>query len=119
MVIDEQTIRSLLADQHIIEGMTRQNGTTIGLDLFIERLTTGINENLSTAQQVDSVKEELDGLKEKYEENCAELDMELGRLVKACKHPSYISSKVDGLVAPVVICNICGGLIEDEINDIF
>ena len=108
MTIDEQTVRSLLSDQHITQGIIVQVS-----DLFAERLTAGINAVLSTAQQVGFIRDELEGLKERYEENCAELDMELGRLVKACKHPSWIECEKDGL--PLVICNICGGIIEEEI----
>ncbi len=108
MNIDEQTIRSLLYDQHITGGMIRNKHGSIGLSLFIERLTAGINATLLTALQVEYNKEELLDLKEKYDENCAELDMELARLVKACKHPSL--TEKDNLV----ICNICGGIVEEE-----
>lgn len=113
MEIDEQTIQSLFAEQHITKGMITHANGTIGLSLLIERLTAGINATLSTAEQVGFLKEELLGLQERYEENCAELDMEMGRLVKACKHPSWTECEKDGL--PLVICNICGGIVEEEI----
>jgi hypothetical protein len=114
MQIDEQTIRSLLADQHIPEGMISHGNGTIGRGLFIERLTSGINHILETGQQAQYLKEELEGLKEKYDENCAELDMEMARLVNQCQHPSWVESEKDGL--SLVICNICGGIIEEEIT---
>jgi len=113
MEIDEQTIRSLLAEQHITTGILTHANGSLGLSLLIERLTAGINTTLSTAKQVMFLKEELLGLQERYEKNCAELDMELSWLVKACKHPSWIKCEKDGL--SLVVCNICGGIVEKEI----
>ena len=100
-MIDEQTIRSLLAEQRI---------NYPGLSLLVEHLTAGINNVLLTAARVGHIEKELLGLGERYEENCADLDTELTRLVDACKHPSWMEK--DGLP----VCNICGGgLVEEEI----
>lgn len=105
MQIDEQTIRSLLAEQNINVGITVQID-----NLIIEKLTNGINAALLTKFQVEFLKDELLGLKEKYEENCGELDIELGRLVKSCKHPSWTKEE-NGLL----FCNICGGIVKEKI----
>ncbi len=112
-MIDEQTIRSLLAKQHITMGMIVHTEGSVGLSLFIERLTAGINATLVVAQQVGFIKEELLGLQECYEENCAKLNMELDQLVKTCKHPSWNEHIIEGI--PLVICNICGGIVKEEI----
>ncbi len=111
MEIDEQTIRSLLVEQHITQNNIPCQGCrrSIGLNIFVERLTAGINAILSTIQQVDFIRDELDGLKEEYEENYAKLDIELAKLVTACKHPSWRECDKSGL--SLVTCNICGGLI--------
>lgn len=116
MMIDEQTIQFLLNDRRITQGMSDETrDSLVGWEL-IERLTDAFNAVLSTAQQVGFIKEELEGLKEKYEENCAELDMEMARLVNQCIHPSCIECEKDGLF--LVICNICGGIVEEEISGI-
>ncbi len=106
-MIDEQTIRTFMSNQHL-------HGTTVRIDdQFIEHLTSYINVVLSTAKQVGFVKEELEGLKEMYEENCAVLDMEMARLVNQCTHPSHDEHIVEGM--SLVICNICGGIVEENL----
>ena len=111
MKIDEQTIRSLLAEQNILKGIISHPDGSVGLDLLIERLTAGINVALSTAEQSANLRDMLFELKKKYDEDCAELDEELVRLVDACKHPSQFEHPD---LEMVYICHICGGLVEEE-----
>lgn len=114
MQIDEQVIRSLLADQHIPLGTITHGNGSIGRGLFIERLTAGLNHILKTRQQAQYLKEELEELKEKYDENCAKLDIEMARVMDQCQHPSYVKCNIGGL--RLVTCNICGGIVEEEIT---
>ncbi len=106
-MIDERTIR-FLTEQYIVNGMTASIDCKV-----IKQLTTDINAVLLTIKQVGFVKEELDGLQERYEENCAELDGEMARLVDQCTHPSHDEHIVEGI--SLVVCNICGGIVEREI----
>jgi len=110
MTFDEQTIRSLLADQNITQGPLLHKGGQVGLGIFIDHLTDDLNKVLQTSRQADRLNAELLALKVKYEEDFGELEEELGRLVEACKHPSCHEHPDCDLV---FVCNICGGHIEE------
>ncbi len=106
-MIAERTIR-FLTDQYIVKGMTTSIHCTV-----IKQFTTDLNDVLLTINQVGFVKDEQIGLQERYEENCAELDGEMARLVDQCTHPSHDEHIVEGI--SLVVCNICGGIVEREI----
>ncbi len=113
-VIDEPTIRSILEDMKVSERTIGLEGGSIPYRLLVEGLIDGINTVLATAQQAALIRAELEGLKEQYEDNCAELDAELYCLRDACKHPSAHEHPD---LERVFVCNICGSTIDEDNDD--
>lgn len=116
MQIDEQQIEKILVG---IFGRVTRVSTSFGHVHFaslIRSITEDINQDLATAAQMDYLKESESELKEKFEEDVAELDQEMARLTKACPHHSHTKRDQDGL--PLVICNVCGTIVEEETCDI-
>lgn len=116
MQINEQQVERILVG---IFGRVNRLSTPLGnvdLTVLVQNITEDINQDLATASQMDHLKELMGELKEKFDEGCAELDQEMARLTVDCPHNSTSECKQDGL--PLVICNVCGTVVEEGIHDI-
>jgi rubrerythrin len=60
------------------------------------------------------LKEGEEHIRERFEENMAVLDIEAARITSACPHRSTSECERDGL--SLVICNVCGTLVEESID---
>jgi hypothetical protein len=117
MKIDEKQVASIMSKFfNPACSLYTRSGDTVEFDVIVQSVADGINQDLATATQIAMLKKGEEILREGLEEDMAVLNIEAARITSACPHRSTSECDRDGL--PLVICNVCGYIVEEEITGV-
>jgi hypothetical protein len=117
MKIDEKQVASILSEFfNPTYPLYTRNGNTVRFEVIVQLVADALNQDLATATQIAMLKKGEEHVREGFEEDMAVLDIEAARITSACPHRSTSECDRDGL--PLVICNVCGTLVEEEITGV-
>jgi rubrerythrin len=116
-MIDEKQVASILSEFFNPRcRLGTRHGTTVSFDAVVKQIVGDINQDLATATQMDTLKKREEYVRGEFEGSMAVLDREAARITSACPHRSTSEREGDGL--PLVICNVCGYIVEEEMTGV-
>jgi len=114
MKVDQLLITRLLGTI-FQDGPFVQDGWTYQFKDIVERLTLELNTITAIYDEMEALKKEQARIDAKHVEETGEIETEMTRLQFECPHFSWHS--IDSPTATkLVLCNICGKLMEEEMS---